>query len=129
MLRSELSQQYEELCQRVAQNAYRDVTTKARNIVEGLVAHKLRSQGHSAEGELGKDLQAVKGLLEDRATRAICNWNDLEYHLAHKIRLLHAQTHPDNVTDSGRPIRPEFALTVVEDLAELMRIWGYVTAP
>jgi hypothetical protein len=36
--RAELTQQYQDLCRSVTQHAYRDVATKARNIVEGLVS-------------------------------------------------------------------------------------------
>jgi hypothetical protein len=123
--RAEIAAQYDEFCQRVATSAYRDVLTKARNIVEGLVACRLIRQGHSAGRDLMADLRTVKGLLESPA-RESCGWSDIEYHLAHKIRLLHAQTHTAALVESGRPIRPEFALTVAEDLAELMRTWGYV---
>jgi len=123
--KAELAAQYEDFCQSVAGNAYRDAPTKARNIVEELVSLKLSEQGHPIRRDLWADLQTVKGLLKP-PTRDSCGWSDLEYHLAHKIRLLHAQTHIGNVVESGRAIRPEFALTVAEDLAELMRIWGYV---
>jgi hypothetical protein len=126
VLKAELAVQYEEFCERVAASAYRDVLTKARNITEGLVSAKLSAQGHRNGRDLWEDLQTVRGLLEPSATRNSCGWSDIEYHLAHKIRLLHAQTHTGNVAESGRPIRPEFALGVAEDLVELMRIWEYI---
>jgi hypothetical protein len=128
-LRSELTALYHEFCQRVARNAYRDIPTKARNIVEGVVAYKLESQGRSAKKELGKDLETVKVLLDDNASRPTCGWSPLEYHLAHKIRLVHGKTHPGAVRALGGPIRPEFALSVVDDLGELLRIWGYIQVP
>jgi hypothetical protein len=126
--RAEIAAQYDEFCQRVTASAYRDVLTKARNIVEGLVAWKLTQQGQSAGRDLMADLGTVKNMLQEPTTRGSCGWTDLEYHLAHKIRLLHAQTHTGVVTETGRPIRPEFALTVAEDLVELLRIWGHVPA-
>ena len=58
-LRLELVALYEEFCQRVIQHAYRDVPTKARNIVAGMVAHKLRSQSRTATNRLGEDLNLV----------------------------------------------------------------------
>jgi len=61
---------YSDFCERVVQNAYRDVPTKARNIVEWMVTWKLRSQGHKATGKLGDDLNTVKQLLTDPKTRA-----------------------------------------------------------
>ncbi len=126
VLRVEIAVQYDEFCQRVAASAYRDLLTKARNVTEGLVSAKLSAQGHRNGRDLWEDLQTVRGLLESPAARNSCGWSDIEYHLAHKIRLLHAQTHTGNVAESGRPIRPEFALSVAEDLVELMRIWGYI---
>jgi hypothetical protein len=125
--RAEITAQYDELCQSVAAGAYRNVLTKARNIAEALVAARLSEQGHTAGRDLAADLRTVRGLL-DGPTRATCGWSDLEYHLSHKVRLLHAQTHIGTVTDTRRPIRPEFALTVAEDLAELLRIWGYAAS-
>ena len=125
VLRAEVTIQYGEFCQRVSQNAYRDILTKARNLVEALVSDRLRQQGNQDERDLGRNLVTVKGLLEDARLRASCGWSYLDYHLAHKIRLLHGQTHATSVANSGSPIRPEFALTVVEDLGELLRRWGY----
>ena len=125
-LRRELAAMYEEFCNRVAQQAFRDVPTKARNIVEGFITHKLRSQGRTATARLGNDLQVIKRLLDDSATRSGCGWTDLEYTLANKIRLVHGRTHPESAT-SPSPVRPEFALSVVQDLNELLTIWGCVT--
>ena len=108
---------YSDFCERVVQNAYRDVPTKARNIVEWMVTWKLRSQGHKATGKLGDDLNTVKQLLTDPKTRANCGWTDLEYTLANKIRLVHARTHLENAV-ANLPLRPEFGLSVVQDLSE-----------
>jgi hypothetical protein len=49
----------------------------------------------------------------------------MDYHLAQKIRLVHGQTHPPQVGVSGVALRPEFALSVVEDLVELLKGLGY----
>jgi hypothetical protein len=122
-LRIELIALHEEFCQRVVQHAYRDVPTKARNIVEGMIANKLRLQNRTATGRLGEDLNLVKRLLEDSQTRTTCGWQDLEYTLANKVRLIHGRTHPESAT-SSLPMRPEFSLGIVEDLNELLRIWG-----
>ncbi len=124
LLRLELQGQYQELCERIRQNGYRDIATKSRNIVEALVAEKLRSQGHSATGELGKDLWKIKALLEDASKRASCGWTDIEYVLSNKIRLVHAMTHPERAAE-GQPIRPEFAMGLVADFTELLIRWGY----
>lgn len=123
-LSAELAQQYDDLCRSAVQHGYRDVVTKARNIVEGLVAARLRLQGLPASDKLFEDLKQVKQLLDGPARNAR-DWTDLEYHLCHKIRLLHGYTHLGNAEQAGA-LRPELALTVVEDLAFLLTAWGFV---
>jgi hypothetical protein len=125
LLAAELAAQYRDLCASVMGHGYRDVVTKARNIVEGLVSARLKAAGRASNRDLFGDLQAVKKLLEDDKHRETCGWGQLEYHLAHKIRLVHGQTHPTQTAKTGRVLRPEFALSVVEDLIELLSIWGY----
>lgn len=93
--------------------------------MEGLLSARLKAAGHHASRDLFGDLQTVKRLLEDDKQRDNCGWEQLEYHLAHKIRLVHSQTHPSQTVKTGRALSPEFALSVVEDLIELLRCWGY----
>jgi hypothetical protein len=81
--------------------------------------------GQPTSRDLFGDLQTVKKLLEDDKQRDTCGWTQLEYHLAHKIRIVHSQTHPTQTAKTGRALRPEFALSVVEDLIELLTIWGF----
>lgn len=125
LLAGEIGAQYRDLCASVVAHAYRDVVTKTRNIVEGLVSARLKAAGLPASRDLFGDLQTLKKLLEDDKERDATGWTQLEYHLAHKIRLVHAQTHPTQTVKAGRSLRPEFALSVVDDLAELLTIWGY----
>jgi hypothetical protein len=125
LLAAEITAQYRDLCASVVAHGYRDVVTKARNVVEGLVSARLRSAGKSTSRDLFGDLQTVKRLLEDDKQRDECGWTQLEYHLAHKIRLVHGQTHPTQAVKAGRALRPEFALSITEDLIELLTIWGY----
>jgi hypothetical protein len=60
-LQRELSAMYEDFCSRVSQQAFRDVPTKGRNIVEGFVADKLRSQGRTATARLGMTCRPSSG--------------------------------------------------------------------
>ena len=46
LLASEVTAQYRDLCASVVSHAYRDVVTKARNIVEGLVSTRLKAAGN-----------------------------------------------------------------------------------
>ncbi len=125
LLVEEVAAQYRDLCRSVLAHEYRDVVTKARNIVEGLVSARLKAAGQPTSRDLFGDLQTVKRLLEDDKQRDTCGWTQLQYHLAHKIRLVHSQTHPTQTVRTGRTLRPEFALSVVEDLIELLRVWGF----
>lgn len=125
LLAGEVAAQYTDLCGSVMAHAYRDVVTKARNITEGLVSARLKVAGHPTSRDLFGDLQTVKRLLEDEKQRDACGWTQLEYHLAHKIRLVHSHTHPTQTVRVGRPLRPEFALSLVEDLIELLTTWGH----
>lgn len=125
LLASELSAQYKDMCDSVVAHAYRDVVTKARNIAEGLVSARLKAAGQPTSRDLFGDLKLVKRLLEEDDQRDACGWTQLEYHLAHKIRLVHGQTHPTQTVKMGRALRPEFALSVVDDLIELLIMWDY----
>jgi hypothetical protein len=123
VLAREVADQYIDLAKAVTSNSYREVVTKAKNIVEGIVADRL---GNAETGrDLFVNLQTIKTLLEDPQQRNSCGWTDLEYHLANKIRLVHGQTHATGPVRAGRPLRAEFALSTVEDLIELLSSWGY----
>lgn len=120
LLVGQLRAQYEDLARSVEQHAFRDVVTKAKNIIEGVIAGKLGLLDD--RDRLDSGLKMIRKLLEDKETRAACGWTDLQYHVAQKIRLLHGRTHATTRT----LLRPEFALSVVEDLNFLLREWGLV---
>jgi hypothetical protein len=126
LLKGEIDAQYVDMCRSVVTHSYRDVVTKARNITEGLISARLRVTGHSTGRDLFSDLQTIKRLI--RQHRDTCGWTELEYHLAHRIRLVHARTHATATAKTGRPLKPEFALSVAEDLIELLTTWGYCQA-
>jgi hypothetical protein len=123
LLAQEVTAQYSDLIRAIANNSYRDVVTKTKNIVEAIVADKIGTVGKGRD--LFEDLRAIKKLLDDGSKRGSCTWTDLEYHLINKIRLVHGQTHATGPVKAGRLLRPEFALSTVEDVVELLRIWGY----
>ena len=124
-LATELRQQYDDLCRSVTSVAYRDIATKARNIAEGAISARLAETGQASSGKIFEDLQSVQKLLSDPQTRNACGFRDLDYHLAQKIRLVHGKTHAPQVGASGTPLWPEFALSVVADLVELLKGLGY----
>jgi hypothetical protein len=123
ILAQEVAAQYEDMVRAITTNSYREVVTKAKNIVEAIIAERLGKSEKSSD--LFDNLKTIKRLLEDQQQRDSSGWTDLEYHLANKIRLVHGQTHATAPVRSGRPLRPEFALSTVEDLIDLLYSWGY----
>jgi hypothetical protein len=119
-LKDELTVQYTDFCQSVTRHSYRQAVTTARNIVEGILWARL---GESGGRDLFAHLKVIKKALENEKDNS--GWTDLEYHLAHKIRLAHARTHATQAVKVGRALTPAFALSAAEDLIELLRIWGY----
>lgn len=122
LLQGEVLAQYYELQGSVARHAYRDIVTKARNIAEGVLRWALMEAGENPGRDLFEHLQKSRERIEQRSAP----FSDLSYHLAHKIRLLHARTHPQQVSIQGRPISPELALTVLEDLKEILTDLGMI---
>lgn len=91
--------------------------------MEGIAADRL---GAAASGrDLFASLQIIKTRLENPRQRNASGWTDLEYHPANKIRLVRGHTHATGPAKSGRRLRPEFALSTVEDLIDHLIVWGY----
>jgi hypothetical protein len=123
LVAAEVSAQYADMARAITTNSYRDVVTKAKNIVEAIIAERLGNTEKSRN--LADNLRTIKKLLDDPEKREACGWTDLEYHLAHKIRLVHGQTHATAPAKTGRQLRPEFALSTVDDLIDLLYSWAY----
>jgi hypothetical protein len=115
-VRNELLDQYGDLQAALARHAYRDVVTKARNIIEGVLRWVLLEAGQTPGRDLFDHLGTLRRLIEERRAPV----SDLTYHLAHKVRLLHARVHPEQVSSQGRSLAPELALSAVEDLREIL---------
>lgn len=122
LLAQEVAAQYDDMARAITTNSYREVVTKAKNIVEAIVADRLGTVETSRD--LHTNLQNIKKRMEENPEDGVSGWGYLEYHLMQKLRLLHGQTHPTGPTKTGRSLRPEFALSTVEDLIELLRVWG-----
>lgn len=122
LLAEEVAAQYHDMARAITTNSYREVVTKAKNIVEAVVADRLGTVETSRD--LHANLQTVKRLMEANPEDGASGWGYLEYHIMQKMRLLHGQTHPTGPTKAGRSLRPELALSTVEDLIELLRVWG-----
>lgn len=123
LLAQEVAAQFDDMARAITSNGYREVVTKAKNIVEAVVADRLGTVETSRD--LHTNLQTIKKFIDANPEDGASGWSYLEYHLMQKIRILHGQTHPTGPTKTGRSLRPEFALTAVEDLIELLRLWGF----
>ncbi len=118
-LRAEAEQHWSEFKNHLMQHQYYALVTSAKNVAETLLANYLAAEGISYQRDFNGMLQKLAELLEDRGESGL-QFGFFDYHLMHKIRLLHARTHPGKVALSRRPIKPEFALTVAEDLVEVL---------
>jgi len=120
----EIEGQYRELQTSYQNNAYRAVVTHAKNIAEVLIPLKANLPSKNTFNGTLKDLRAQMDQLHAKGKRG--SVSELSYHLAQKLRLLHQRTHPERTIDAGRGITPQFAVTVVQDLVEILRDLGCV---
>ncbi len=123
LARQEISAQYEELQKAIASHSYRAVVTYSRNLAEKIAHHQLEKGGKSAGRDLNGSLETIRK--QRAAAKDELPWfSDLVYHIAHRIRLIHARTHLDRTEKVGRSIDSGLALSCVEDLKELLRESG-----
>jgi hypothetical protein len=105
----------------VAHHLHSSLITAAKNVAESLVVFALGAPQKNLR--LEKALEELGGRLwQGQPTRL--QFNILDYHLLSKLRILHARTHADRVVIDGRLVDPEFALTVVHDLVQVLRSTG-----
>ncbi|TAM83491.1 MAG: hypothetical protein EPN47_05115 [Acidobacteria bacterium] len=123
-LRAEAEQHWSEFKNHLMQHQYYALVTSAKNVAETILAAHLSASGISFQRDFNEMLQALGDQLS-RKDEGAAPFSYLDYHLMHKIRLLHARTHPGRVASMGRAIKPEFALTVAEDLVEILTSFGY----
>jgi hypothetical protein len=123
-LRAEAEQHWSEFKNHLMQHQYYALVTSAKNVAETILAAHLSASGISFQRDFNEMLQALGDQLS-RKDEGAAPFSYLDYHLMHKIRLLHARTHPGRVASMGRAIKPEFALTIAEDLVEILTSFGY----
>ena len=87
--------------------------------MEAIIAYKLNLL--DGKDRLFEGLRLIEKILNDSKQRDTCGWTDLQYHIAHKIRILHGRTH----ATTRVPLRPELALSTVEDLNCFLRESGF----
>jgi hypothetical protein len=123
LLLQKLVSDWSEVQRCLANNLYSSLITAAKNVAESLVVF--------AVGDSSAKLTFQQGLTElgkRLETKQSCRlpFQFLDYHLMSKLRILHGSTHSDRVVVSGRLVEPEFALTVADDLVQVLRSTGLV---
>ncbi len=123
LLRQKVESDWKEVERCLANHLHSSLITAAKNVAESLVLFALggppdKKTLDQALAELGERL---KSKIPIRLPLGF-----LDYHLLSKVRILHGHTHSDRVVISGRLVDPEFALTVVADLVQVLSSAGLV---
>ena len=117
--KKEIASQYEELQRCVITHAYRGAIARAKDIAEALITEK---SAKSSSDPFHAKLEDI--FVQLKAGKTSLSW--LTFTLCQKLRLVYKHTHPENALERGRPVTPELALSVVEDLIEILRDLGHV---
>lgn len=123
-LRREAEQHWTELQDCLLRHRYYGLVTAAKNVAETLLAYFLSQAGIPFRRDLYQMLGKLRDILEDSARQTTVPFSYLDYHLVSKMRIVHAWTHPGSVVKQGRRLEPEFALTIAEDLVEVLTSAG-----
>jgi hypothetical protein len=127
-LRAEAERHWLELKSHLMQHQYYALVTSAKNVAETVLAGYLHAQGISSQRDFSETLQKLAELMKGAKSQPRGQFDFLDYHLMQKMRLLHARTHPTRTASIGRSIKPEFALTIAEDLVEVLTSGGFARA-
>jgi hypothetical protein len=123
-LRSEAERHWSEFQNQLVAHQYYALVISAKNVAETVLADYLSQAGLSPHRDFDEMLGKLRDMLNAPKTKAGGPFDFMDYHLMQKIRLLHARTHSGQVERMGRATRPEFALTVAEDLVEVLTSLG-----
>ena len=119
-LRAYLTEQFEAFQRAVASGAHLEVVDRSANIAEGVLDYCLSGAGRDVPRTLAERLTAARGVLEEKELRGKFPLTSHAYHLAHKIRELHARIHADQGVQRGETVRPEEGMSVAGDLSRLL---------
>ncbi len=119
-LRQFFEEHFAEFSVAVASGAYLAVIDRAAHLTEGVLAHCLRGIGQRVPRTLGERLRAAKHVLDNKTLRPKFLLSELSYFRAQKLRILHPQSHEDQVQQRGSTVRPEVGLGVATDVSELL---------
>jgi hypothetical protein len=122
-LRAEAEQHWSEFQNHLVGHQYYALVTSAKNLAETLLAYHLSEGAVPFQRDFSKMLDKLADLLRAQPGKPL-RFDFLSYHLMQKMRLLHARTHAGRVVTMGRAMRPEFAMTIAEDLIEVLLLAG-----
>lgn len=123
-MRSKAELHWRDLQENLLRGRYYPVITAAKLLGETLSAYYLLKAGNSSARELKPMLDQISKSIQ--AKDCSTPFTDLDYHILNKIRILHARTHPTNPTSLARRIRPELAVSVTEDIVEVLTSLGLI---
>jgi len=95
-------------------------------VVEAILYFTLFRIGRISAGnhELSNLLTRLKALLDDKQKENNLPFTYLDYHVMHKLRILHGGTHIGRIMVNGRPVSTEYGMSVVLDLVQVLTSFG-----
>jgi hypothetical protein len=117
-IRTEIEHHWRDLQNALEHHSHRALVAAAKNVAEGLLYIETRELLGNKRADIGNVLPILRDLLAKKETKEL-PFTELDYHLMSKLRLLHQRTHVEQ--GISRPLQPELALTVAQDLAEVLR--------
>ena len=123
LLREKLERDWNDLQRCFSQQIYSGLITSAKNVAEDLALFAIGKSGSASTLSLDQSLKQLRKALEDKQPTAL-PLSFLDYHLMSKLRILHGHTHTDRVLIEGRLVDPEFALSVLPDIIQILRSAG-----
>lgn len=121
-LRAEAQQHWANLEQAVVAHTPYAIVNSAASLSEALLHSFLKTGGPRNES-----LFDMLNRLRDELEKGPSEFSLICYHLMQTIRITHQSSqHPARVISNGRPPRPRFALTIAEDMVEILTSLGIV---
>jgi hypothetical protein len=119
LLREKLAADWAEVQTCFASHSFSALVTPAKNIGESLALYALGAEGNRTT--FAKALDRLREKISSSDSKLRLPLQPLDYHLLSKMRILHSNTHPDKIVISGRILDPDFCLSVVADLVQVLR--------
>lgn len=121
-VRSEAEHHWKNLEQAVISHSAYALVNSAASLSEALLRAFLKAPGAHREN-LGEMLRRLHEEIQNKKSA----FSSISYPIMESVRIMHQSTqHPGRVVIQGRPIRPQFALTIAEGMVEILTCLGIV---